>query len=369
VTIVALVAAVALMVAVVLATRDEPADPVPRAPAAARPGPSQATGSYRDGVLPPAEAAALQARAVAATASRLTLEQKVAQVFLWGVDADRADAAAVRRLRARALGGVGVFARDPARVAAIARALGRGPTAPLLMAAQPSPPGGVDTSATAAGARALRRSGIDGVFAPALDVGPPENPAVGDRAVSPSPRVVARFAGGAVAAYGSAGVLAVPGPFPGLGSASQPVEEGPANVSLSAKELETEDVLPFRAAISAGASAIQISNGLYVYDDFVTPGSLSRKVMVGLLRTRLEFRGLVVSGDLTEAGVTALEPSPRAAVDSLKAGADLLYLSGPAADQRAAYDAVVQAVKRKKVSQQRLDEAVTRVLVAKAASR
>ncbi|MGI8846346.1 MAG: glycoside hydrolase family 3 N-terminal domain-containing protein [Thermoleophilaceae bacterium] len=362
-------AAVAIMVAVVLATRDGSADPVSQVPTPARAGPGQATGSYRNGVLPPAEAAALQARAVADTLSRLTLEEKVAQVFLWGVDADRADAAAVRRLRARALGGVAVFARNPARVGGLARALGPGgPSAPLVVAAEPAQLGATDAPPTLADARGLRRSGIDGVLAPGLDVGPPDNPAVGKRAVSASPRVVARFARAAVTAYGGAGVLAVPGPFPGLGSASQPVDEGPANVSLSASELEAKDAVPFRAAIAAGASAIQISNGLYVYDDFVTPGSLSREVMAGLLRTRLGFRGLVVSGDLTEAGVTALKSPASAAVDSLNAGADLLYLSGPAADQQAAYDAVLQAVQRKKVSQRRLDEAVTRVLVAKATS-
>ncbi len=123
--------------------------------------------------------------------------------------------------------------------------------------------------------------------------------------------------------------------------------------------------MPFRSAIDAGVPGIEVSNGLYVYDDFVTPASLSRRVITGLLRGKLGFRGVALTGDLTDPAVTALVPPARAAVQALAAGADLLYLSAPPADQAAAYRAVLAAVRKRRVPAKRLDQAVTRVLAAK----
>ena len=151
-------------------------------------------------------------------------------------------------------------------------------------------------------------------------------------------------------AYREAKLFAAAGHFPGLGSASQPVGEGPANVGLSGRELERADVVPFKSAIQAGVPGIVVSNGLYAYDDFVTPATLSRRVTTGLLRGDLGFKGVALTGDLTDPAVTALEPPAAAAVQAVRAGADLLYLSAPPAEQAAAYRAVLAAVRKKRVS-------------------
>jgi beta-N-acetylhexosaminidase len=160
-------------------------------------------------------------------------------------------------------------------------------------------------------------------------------------------------------------VFSAPSHFPGLGSASQAVEEGPASVSLSGAELRRRDLVPFRSAIDAGAPGILIANGLYTYDDFVTPASLSRSVMTGLLRRRMGFRGVAITGNLTDPGVTALFQPRAAAVQALKAGADMITINGPASDQEGAYRAVLAAVRTKAISRRRLDEAVGRILSVK----
>ena len=82
---------------------------------------------------------------------------------------------------------------------------------------------------------------------------------------------MSRFAARVTVAYREAKVFAAAGHFPGLGSASQPVSEGPANVGLSQREIERGEVVPFRTAIRAGVPGIVVSNGLYAYDDFVVP--------------------------------------------------------------------------------------------------
>ena len=103
--------------------------------------------------------------------------------------------------------------------------------------------------------------------------------------------------------------------------------------------------MPFRAAIEAGAPAVLLSHGLYAADDFVVPGSLSRRITTDLLRDELKFKGVAITDDLADPPITALGTVPDAAVKAVRAGADMLYVSGPAGDQQAAYVAVLRAVR------------------------
>jgi len=168
-----------------------------------------------------------------------------------------------------------------------------------------------------------------------------------------------------VGAYRRTKVFAAVKHFPGLGSASQSTEEGPANVGQSLPELRRRDLAPFRAAIDAGAPGVLVGHGLYVTDDFVTPASLSRKVIAGLLKRDLRFEGIAIADDLADPPISALEKVPDAAVTSLKAGADMLYISGSTGDQQAAYVAVLRAARSGEISRRRLDDAVVRILSVK----
>ncbi|MGI8749240.1 MAG: glycoside hydrolase family 3 N-terminal domain-containing protein [Thermoleophilaceae bacterium] len=323
--------------------------------------------------------------------ARMSVQRKVAQVFLWGFTGQGSDASVLGRLRSLDLGGVLISGANYAGQGQL-----RGLTAELRSAAararhvQPwvtaaqqggefnslpglppaTAPADLDGSragareATAAG-RALRPLGVNGVLGPVLDVGAADNVAVGARAFSDDADEVAGYAQRTIAAYRRERVFSAPAHFPGLGSASQDPGQGPVNVSLSARELSRRDLVPFRTAVDEGAPGIVVSNGLYVYDDFVTPASLSRKVMVGLLRKRLDFRGIALTDNLTDPAVTALEEPSRAAVVALKAGADMLFISGPAADQDGAYRAVLRAVRKGEIPRRRLDEAVKRILSVK----
>lgn len=213
--------------------------------------------------------------------------------------------------------------------------------------------------------RTLQPLGVNGVLAPVVDVAPGADAAVGPRAYSDDPKAVAAYAKAVVSAYRRAGVLAAVRHFPGLGSAAQSTKEGPVNVGLSLEELSERDLVPFRAAIAAGAPAVLLSNALYAPDDFVVPGSLSRKIVTDLLRGKLGFEGVAITDDLSDPSITALGPVPKSAVKALAAGADMLYISGPQSDQEAAYRAILGAVRRGDVPRARLDEAVGRVLSVK----
>ncbi len=321
----------------------------------------------------------------------LDLEQKVAQVFLVGFAGQDLTAPVFARLRRLGLGGIVVGPANYAGSAQLSSLAGEagviarqeGHVAPWVMAEQEGgefnalsdlPPAtaasnlsGVPQAVKEAdlAGRTLAPLGVNGVLAPVVDVAPGADAAVGPRAYSDSPSAVARYAEGVVTAYRRARVLTAVRHFPGLGSAAQSTREGPANVGLSLKELSERDLVPFRAAIAAGAPAVLLSNALYEPDDFVLPGSLSRRIATDLLRRRLGFEGVAITDDLADPSITSLAPVPESAVKALRAGADLLYISGPEATQDEAYRAVLSAVRSGDIPRARLDQAVGRVLSVK----
>jgi len=328
---------------------------------------------------------------VARELRRMSLADKVSQLFLVGFAGTDAQAPILDRLRRRELGGL-VIARanyaGPEALAALtaaARDVARrqGNVRPLVMTAQeggranalPGLPPATAPSALAgpaqAGAEARRAArrlldlGVDGVLAPIADVAPPEAPALGPRAYSDDPGQTAAFVTRVIRVYRSAGLAAAAAHFPGLGSAIQPTNAGPTQVAPSDEQLAEVDLVPFRAAVRAGVPAIVLSHGLYEADDFVTPGSLSRRIATELLREQLGFNGVAITDDLTSPAVVSLYEVPEAAVMAVNAGADMVQLAGSPESQRAAYEAVLRAARAGRISRARINGAVRRILSLK----
>jgi beta-N-acetylhexosaminidase len=328
---------------------------------------------------------------VVALAERMPLENRIAQLFLFGFQGQDPTAPIFEQLRQRELGGIAIDAQNYTSADQLASLAGEagviakqeGNVKPWVLAPQEGgefnafpdlPPAtaaaDLDSAADASdearrAAKALGGAGLSGVLGPVIDVGPSSGLAVGARAFSDDPRDVADYAKAVIDVYRAQSLLTAPGHFPGLGSGSEDTRLGTSQVGSSVAELRARDLVPFRAAIRAGAPAITMSNGLYVTDDFVTPGSLSPALIGGLLRRDLGFRGIVITDDLADPGVTALTTIPQASVAAIRAGADLLYVSGPPAEQQAAYDAVLKAARSGALAAGRLKEALLRNLSVK----
>ena len=388
------VAVAAIVVAIVdNASRDEAAAPLPPEAGGRGTEPRERT-SFLARLIPPEPERTPRGRLptnVGDLARRLPIERKVAQLFVWGLEEQVLTDPVFERLRQLDLGGILLRQRnyvDPAQLAAMAGeaivlSQQTGHVPPWVAASQEGaefntfpelPPTGAPADySTPAGAAAaageaadtLRPLGITALFGPVVDVGPEDGGAVGARAFSDDPERVARYGRAVVREYTEAGVLAAPKHFPGLGAASQPTDDGPASVGLTVEELGERDLVPFQAAIRAGAPAIMLGHGLYATDDFVTPASLSPTIATDLLRGRLRFRGLAITDDLASPAITAVMSVPDAAVAAVQAGADVLVISGPRGEQEAAYSAVLNAVRRGDVPRRRVDAAVGRILAAK----
>jgi beta-N-acetylhexosaminidase len=184
-------------------------------------------------------------------------------------------------------------------------------------------------------------------------------------AFSNDPVQVAQFAAATVREYARASIFTAPKHFPGLGAAAQPTAEGSAAVGLSLSALAGRDLVPFKAAIDAGSQGVLLGHGLYTTDGFATPASQSTALINELLRVNLGFGGVAVTDDLEVPAIKDTQPVPAAAVASIKAGADMVYISGPRADRDAAYQAVRSAAQRGDIPASRLNDAVLHILGAK----
>jgi beta-N-acetylhexosaminidase len=308
-------------------------------------------------------------RAVSRELRELPLEGRVAQLFLLGVTG---------RSSGERLNPGGVVVAGPGQAGA-----GKGPVPPFVMAIQEGgalnsfpalPPADAPADLasprdagrqTLESARALRGLKVNGVLGPVLDIGLEGDSALGGRLYSDDPEEVAAYARATVRAYESARVFSAVKHLPGLGSADQSTQDGPATVGLGLPELRERDLVPFRAAVDAGVPGVVLSNALYPFSDFTVPAALSPKVARDLLRGELGFGGVAITDDLSDPAITALTTVPDAAVEAVRAGADMVYISGPVDDQRAAYGAVLRAVRTGRIPRARLDSAVERILMAK----
>jgi len=137
-----------------------------------------------------------------------------------------------------------------------------------------------------------------------------------------------------------------------------------ATVGLSLAELRHRDLLPFAAVIHR-TPVIQVSNAVYAAYDGVTPAVELQQVVGGLLRKRMRYGGVVMTGDLAATAPVLGETVGTAAVHALQAGSDLLYVSGGPTQQEQAYGAVLRAVRGGRIARDRLELSVLRVLALK----
>jgi beta-N-acetylhexosaminidase len=381
--------------AVVGAGQDDGGETASSVPTPGRAAPEERISFLAKIIPPPASAkgggGAVFPRRVAAVARRLSTERKVAQLFLFGFRGTDSTADIFGRLRRLDLGGVvlssanyveqGQLSALAGEAAVVAKDSGHLP--PWVLTSQeggelnsfpdlpPSLPpadlGSADEAAAQArdSARNLRALGVNGVLGPVVDVGAETGSSLGSRVYSDDPEAVSTYAEAVVGAYRDEHVFSTAAHFPGLGAADQSTQDGPATVGLGLDELRQRDLLPFEAAIEAGVPGVLIGSALYPFNDFTVPASLSRTVDSALLRRELRFKGVAMTDDLADPAITTLHTVPDAAVQAVRAGADMVYISGAAGDQQAAYVAVLRAVQRGRIPRRRLDQAIGRILLAK----
>lgn len=205
----------------------------------------------------------------------------------------------------------------------------------------------------------LHTLGLNVNLAPVCDIALDSGSFLYSRSLGADPVTTGQYVSGTLERMAEYGVGGVMKHFPGYG------ENGDTHVgsvldSRSLEELEGKDLIPFEAGIQTGLGAIMVSHNRVAALDPDTPASLSSAV-IGYLRNTMDYDRVVITDDLSMGALEGYTPE-EAAVMAVQAGADLLCST----DFESQYSAVLEAVRTGDIQQERIDEAVYRVLTWKA---
>lgn len=349
---------------------------------------------------------------VTSTLKRMTLEEKVGQLFVqnvYGKDATTPDARNIplygvaspaEVVQKYHLGGVIYFAwtdsvQNPQQIAGLSNGLQKAALTqkskvriPLAISTDQEqgvvtrigPPATQFPGSMALGAsrstddartaakitgQELRALGINTNFAPDADVNVnPLNPVIGTRSFSSNPKLAADMVKAQVKGYQQDGnVSASAKHFPGHGDTATDSHVAFPIITHTRQQWEDIDAPPFKAAIDQGIDMIMTAHLSFpALDDSGDPATLSKPILTGLLRKELGYKGVIITDSLAMQGVRDLYGDAEVAVRALEAGVDQLLMT-PAMDD--AYAAVIDAVKTGRISKKDLDAKVRRVLEQK----
>jgi beta-N-acetylhexosaminidase len=322
----------------------------------------------------------------------MSVRDMIGQMFVISVGGTEPDYYVNKMIRARNIGGVILFGynmKSEAQTRALTGSLQKlsmkaEPSIPLFIAVDqeggkishapwvtPQPAAArVGTRGDPAEARAiaeemgreLLRAGVNTDLAPVVDTG--FGAAIGTRSFGDNPQLVAEMGTAAVEGFEDAGVVCAAKHFPNHGAATSDSHVSLPAVNHDLATLRSHDLPPFKAVIEAGVPMVMVGHLLYPVLDPERPASLSPDA-VGMLRGELGFGGVIVTDDLAMAGASGGDPPARAAVEAVKAGADLLIISSPPQQQAEAYDAVVAAVQSREIPRGQIEASVERILQVK----
>lgn len=200
---------------------------------------------------------------------------------------------------------------------------------------------------TEASALELKLAGINWAYSPVADVNSdPRNPVIGVRSFGDVPEEVSKYVTAVCRGLTKAGIAPSAKHFPGHGDTHIDSHISLPIISKDATSLAQNDLIPFRAASDAGAATIMVGHmALPAITGGTVPASLSRAVIGGLLRESLGYHGVVVTDCLEMEAVAAREGGvPVAAVDALRAGADIAMICHRLDRQRGALEAAYGAI-------------------------
>jgi beta-N-acetylhexosaminidase len=329
---------------------------------------------------------------VASIVSGMSIRDMVGQMFVVSVGGTRPDYYIEKMVRKRNVGGVILFAYNMKSERQVESLISRlqqlslqtEPAVPLFVAVdqeggdiasapwvapQPAaaqvgsradPDEAHDIAATMG--RQLLWAGINTDFAPVVDTG--FGAAIGNRSYGEDPELVARMGAAAVEGFEQAGVISAAKHFPNHGPAISDSHVSLPVIRHDEQTLRSYDLPPFQAAVDAGVPMMMVGHLVYPAIDPHNPASLSREA-ISMVRRDLGFDGVVVTDDLAMAGAKGGGTPSEAAVEAVKAGADLLVVSSPPQQQADAYDAVVAAVESGEIPRSRIEKSVERLLTVK----
>ena len=205
----------------------------------------------------------------------------------------------------------------------------------------------------------LSQLGFNLDFAPVADLANVENSVMASRSYGSDPAVVSGFVTSMMQGLEEQNVTACLKHFPGIGSSTQDTHDGLASTDRSAEDFRANEFAVFQAGIDAGANMIMVGHmAAPSLTGDNTPCSLSSSVVTDILRTELNFEGVIITDALNMSAVSEYYSSDEAAVLALRAGCDMLLMPE---DFETAYNGVLQAVQDGTISEERINDSLRRI--------
>ena len=215
-------------------------------------------------------------------------------------------------------------------------------------------------------ARELSRLGINVNLAPVVDVVTnPKNSVIGERSFGEDPVWVAEMSKVAVKAIKSENILACAKHFPGIGNIEiDPHSDLPIN-SNPKERFEKIDFLPFRASISSNVDMIMSTHVLCPNLDAKEPATLSRIICVDILQKELGFEGILITDDMQMGAMRKNQKLAQACPKAFLAGNDLILIGDKFEEQVQVLEHFEKLVSDRKISEERLNFGLDKILSAK----
>ncbi len=208
----------------------------------------------------------------------------------------------------------------------------------------------------------LNACGFNVNFAPVADVNISETNELGSRIFSSDPLVVSDMCTAIIKGLKSQEVASTLKHFPGLGAGTGNTHYETVEIDRSLEEFEITEFPAFKGGIDAGADFVMVGHQIVKAAGDKLPADLSSVVVTDWLREKLGFEGIVITDSQAMGAITNNYTSGEAAIKSIEAGVDIILMPN---DLRAAVDDVEAAVKSGKLSEERIDESVIRILEKK----
>jgi beta-N-acetylhexosaminidase len=212
-------------------------------------------------------------------------------------------------------------------------------------------------------AKQLSAIGVTQMYSPVCGVNiNPKNPEIGVRSFSDDPEICAAHAAAIVRGYQEGGIAATAKHYPGRGDSATDAHDVLDRVNADLERMNAVELVPFKAAIAAGAKAVMTAHTIYPAYDEELPATLSPRILTDLLRGEMGFDGVIVSDAIGMAAILKKWPLPQACVMAIKAGVDTILLKADDESRAQCFFGIKRAVEEGNLPMERLDDAVRRLL-------
>lgn len=217
-------------------------------------------------------------------------------------------------------------------------------------------------------AEELKAAGINLNFAPVLDiVESGENKLLVRRSYGSTPEVVSLHGTSFINGLQSEGVIAVPKHFPGHGNTNQDSHSTLPVIDTDKAEMQSRELVPFKAAIDAGLNAVMVGHIAFPkIDPAGLPASMSNYFLTDVLRKDLGFGGISISDDIEMQGyISSKDTVEECVIASFNAGLDIFLIGHTKAIQDQVFKALLDGCGDGRISEERLNESVLRIIKVK----